>query len=58
MEDSAENRSAMEPGQTPQQEIALERRKHQAARVFVVAVLLMLVIAAVVVYILLQYRPS
>ena len=49
---------AMASGRAPEEEVAFERGKQHAARVFVVAVLLMLIIAAVVVYVLLQYRPT
>ena len=50
--------SATEHGSAPEGELAFERHKQHAARVFIVAVLLMLVISAVVVYVLLQYRPT
>ena len=42
----------------PEEEIAFERRKQVAARVFLVAVAVMIVVAAVTVYLLLQSRPA
>ena len=48
----------MKPGHTPDDEIALDRRKRHAARVFIVAVLVMLIVSAIMVYVLLQYRPT
>ncbi|HJR60256.1 MAG TPA: helix-turn-helix domain-containing protein [Vicinamibacterales bacterium] len=42
----------------PEEEVAFERRKQVAARVFLVAVAVMIVVAAVTVYLLLQSRPA
>jgi cytoskeleton protein RodZ len=42
----------------PEEEIAFERRKQRAARVFLFAVAAMIIIAAVIVYVLVQNRPQ
>jgi len=43
--------------QIPEEELAFERRKRQAARVFLVALAAMIIVAAVVVYLILKHRP-
>lgn len=44
-------------GNIPEEDIAFERRKRHAARVFLVALVIMLVIASVLAYYLLVNRP-
>lgn len=48
----------VEPGHVSEEEIALERRRRHAARVFLLAIVFMLVVSAIVVLVLLQYRPA
>ena len=42
----------------PEEELAFERRKLTAARVFLAALMVMIIVAAVVVYLLLKNRPT
>ena len=44
--------------QVPEEELAFERRKQLAARVFLIAVAVMIICAGVIVYLLLQNRPA
>jgi hypothetical protein len=42
----------------PAEQVAFERSRQKAARVFLIAVAVMMVIAGVIVYVLLQSRPA
>jgi cytoskeleton protein RodZ len=42
----------------PEEELAFERRKQLAARVFLIAVAVMIIFAGVIVYLVLQNRPA